>query len=117
MFEPVAPKVGTTPETVLELASLSVIVISEVEVPSGLTGLVPAIVEFVAVATSATKLIPLPDFTTGVKICGILLSALVDLSVQVEFPEASLELHKLWVLPFPVLVALKVGVDPATVLL
>ena len=117
LFEPVALKVGTTPETIFEFASLSVIVISEVEVPSGLTGLVPAMVELVALATPATKLIPLPDFTTGVRICGILLSALVDLSEHVEFPETSLEVHKLYILVVPVLVALKVGVDPETGLL
>lgn len=84
-----AEKVGFVPLIGLLNASLRVIVMVEVEVPSGFTGPVPVIVDVAALGTSGIKEIAPPDFATGVRSCGILLSAFVDFRVQVEFPEAS----------------------------
>lgn len=50
---PVAENVGVIPDTSLLKASFKVIVIVEVEVPSGFTGLVPEIVELAAKAAPA----------------------------------------------------------------
>jgi hypothetical protein len=92
-LDPVALKVGITPEMLLEKPSLRVMVTVEVEVPSGFTGPVPMIVEFVASAGPAVNTIAAPDLLTGVKICGVLLSAFVDFSVQVDVPAASVGVH------------------------
>ena len=89
LFEPEASNVGTIPDMVFMKASFRVIVIDEVEVPSGLVGPVPVIEELATDAGPAIKRMAPPDLETGVKICGILLSALVDLSEQDETPLAS----------------------------
>jgi hypothetical protein len=85
----VAPNVGTTPETKLFPASLSVTVIVEVAVPSATTDPVPVMVEFAAIADPAVKVTVPSALTTGVRIESVLTSALVEASVQVEIPEAS----------------------------
>ncbi len=89
LLDPVEVKVGTTPDTGFELASLSVIVMVEVEIPSGFTGPEPVMLDVAASTIPAVKTIAGPAFTIGVAIDGILLSAFVDLSVQVAMPEAS----------------------------
>jgi hypothetical protein len=68
LLVPVALKVGTTPEIVFENASLSVMVIVEVELPSGFTGPVPVIVEFVMSAGPAMNEMAVPALLTGVTI-------------------------------------------------
>jgi hypothetical protein len=53
LFEPDAEKVGVTPLTSLLKISFRVIVIADVEVPSGFTGPVPTIDEFTATGAPA----------------------------------------------------------------
>ena len=91
--------------------------IVEVEVPSATTGVVPEIVEFRATAAPAVKRIVLPAFTTGVSIERTLLSAVLDLSVQVEMPEMSDDEQALITFVVPVSVAENVGTVPETKLL
>ena len=90
MFDPesVALKIGLNPEIGLLKSSRKVIEIAEVEIPSALTGVVPIIVEVVALALPGIKTTEPSAFATGVAIERILLSALVVESVQVETPEA-----------------------------
>ena len=84
----VAEKVGVTPETRLLLISASVIVTVDVEVPSATTGVVPVMVEFAATGDPAVKTTFPSAFVTGVTIESVLVSALTELRVQVETPEA-----------------------------
>lgn len=85
---------------------------AEVEVPSGFTGPVPVMVEFEATGVPPMKTTFSPVFATGVRICKVLVSALVDFKVQVETPVAFVRLQAVCVLAAPVLVAEKVGVEP-----
>ena len=91
----VAVKVGTEPETPLLFISLRVMVMVEEEVPSATTGPVPEIVEVAATGLPAVKTTVPSAFTTGVAIERVLVSALVEESVQVEIPEASVAEHVL----------------------
>ena len=77
-----------TPEIGLLKSSRKVIEIAEVETPSALTGVVPRIVDVVALGLPGIKTTKPSAFETGVAIESVLLSALVDESVQVETPEA-----------------------------
>ena len=86
--ESVAPKVGTSPETGLLLASLKVIVMEDVANPSAITGPEPVIDEFAATAPAEVKTTSEPVFTKGVEIDSVLVSAKCEARVQVEIPEA-----------------------------
>jgi len=112
---PEAVKTGVVPTTALLLASLNVMVTADVATPSAVTGPVPVMFEFAIVAAPAMNVTSSPVFTTGVAIAKVLISALVDLRVQVDAPEASVALQAVCVLPVPDVV--KVGVRPATGLL
>jgi hypothetical protein len=113
----VAPKVGTVPTTGLLEASFKVIVTVEFAVPSATTGVVPEILELAATAAAAVKTTELPALTTGVAIERVFDSAVFDLRVQVETPEALVEEQALMTLVEPVSVALNVGTVPDTKLL
>jgi hypothetical protein len=65
-------------------------------------------VEFATAAAPAVKVMVPSDFTTGVAIARVLTSALVDFTVHVASPLASVTLQAVWVLPVPDVV--KVGV-------
>ena len=84
----VAVKVGTVPDIGLLLRSKSVTVIVDEETPSALTAPVPVIVVVLAEALPAVKLTVPDENATGVKRLSVLVSALVDLRVHVETPEA-----------------------------
>ena len=84
----VAENVGVWAETGLLLASFRVIVTVEVAVPLAVTGLVPVMVEFAATATPAEKTTVPSALITGVAIERVLVSAVRDVKVQVETPEA-----------------------------
>jgi hypothetical protein len=81
-------KIGLSPEIGLLKSSRKVIEIAEVETPSALTGVVPRMVEVVALGLPGIKTTRPSAFATGVAMERVLLSALVDESVQVETPEA-----------------------------
>jgi hypothetical protein len=117
LFDPLEVNVGVTPEIRFELASARVIVITDVDVPSGFVGPVPVIVEFAANAAPAVNTTVPPALTTGVAIESVLVSAFVDFKVQVETPEAFDEEQAVIVFPLPVFVAVKVGTVPETGLL
>ena len=71
-------KAGVSPETKLPLASLKVIVIDEVAVPSAVTELVPVIVEKVLLAAPGAKTtfeLAAPAALAGVTIARTLVSA------------------------------------------
>jgi hypothetical protein len=91
--ELVALKVGVTDMSGLLKASLSVIIIVDVVVPSAVTGPVPMMVEFAGSAAPALKVTVVPVFETGVRISRVLTSALVDLSEQLDKPVAKLALQ------------------------
>ncbi len=91
--ELVALKVGVTDMSGLLKASLSVIIIVDVVVPSAVTGPEPMMVEFVGSAAPALKVTVVPVFATGVRISRVLTSALVDLSEQLDKPVAKLALQ------------------------
>jgi hypothetical protein len=61
----------------------------ELATPSATTGVVPIIVEFAATATPAVNTTLVPALMTGVSIERIFVSAVRELKVQVEIPEAS----------------------------
>ena len=110
----VAEKVGTTPELALLFTSFRVIVTVDVAVPSALTGPEAVIVEVAADAPAELKTTVPPVRTTGVASESVLVSAWVDLSVQVEIPEV-LELEQVpYAFVVPVLVAVNVGTVPGT---
>lgn len=113
----VAEKVGVVPTIGLLLASLSVMVIFETATPLAMTGPVPVIVELATEAPAAEKTTVPSAFTTGVAIERVLVSAVKDLSEQVDTPEAFVTEQSPYVLSVPVSVAEKVGVWPATGLL
>lgn len=110
MLVPVAVNVGVIPGTRLLLASLSVIVIVDSEVPSGFVGPVPVIVEFNAIAAPAVKTTNPPDFTTGVAMERVFVSAFVDLRVQVDTPLAFPVEQVPYTFVVPVLVPVNVGI-------
>lgn len=111
----VALKVGVVPTTALLLLSLRLMVTVEVATLSATTGPVPVIVELATEAASAMK-VTLPSvFETGVRIESVLISAFVEVSVQVASPDAFVAEQADSVLFVPVVP--KVGVSPGTGLL
>lgn len=84
----VAIKVGISPETVLLFASRRVIVIVDVADPSATIGVVPVIFELAATGDPAVKTTVPSAFTTGVAMERVFVSALRDVIVHVETPEA-----------------------------
>ena len=106
----VAEKVGTEPETALLFTSLRLMIMVEAATPSAATGEDPVIVELAATAIPAVKTTVPPALTTGVAIDNIFDSAVNDLSVQVEIPDAFEAEHAVATLVDPVSVAVKVGV-------
>lgn len=83
---------------------------TDIATPFAETGPVPAIVEFVEVATPALKTTLPPVLTTGVTIDKVLVSAFVEVIVQVEIPAASELEQTPYELTEPVSVALNVGI-------
>jgi hypothetical protein len=84
----VAVNVGKTETTGFPKTSLILIIIEEVETPSALTGVEPRIVEVALLGMPAVKRTVPSDLTTGVAIASVFVSALVELKVQVDTPEA-----------------------------
>lgn len=82
--------------------------------PSGLVGPVPVIVDVAATAVPAVKVTLPPVFETGVAMASVLISAFVELKVQVEIPEEFVAEQAPFTFVDPVLVAVNVGVCPAT---
>ena len=113
----VAVKVGTEPETALLFTSLRLMVMVEVATPSAATEEVPVMDELAATAIPAVKTTVPSALTTGVAIDNVLVSALSDLIVQVETPEAFELEQAVMTLVVPVSVAEKVGTTPLTKLL
>jgi hypothetical protein len=111
----VALKVGVVPTTALLLLSLRLIVTVEVATSSATTGPVPVMLEFAIDAESAVNVTVPSVLETGVSIESVLISALVEASVQVATPEASVTEQADSVLFVPVVP--KVGVKPGTGLL
>jgi hypothetical protein len=108
--DPLAAKTGVVPEIGFPLASFKVIVIAEVEVPFGSTGVVPVIVECTELAGPGLNAITFPLTLTGDESVSVLISATVEVIVQVEIPVTLLELLQTeYALPEAVLVAAKVG--------
>lgn len=99
------------------MASLKVMVTVDVADPFAMTGDEPVMLEFAATAGPAIKLTLPPAFTTGAVIESVFDSALRDVSVQVEIPEASVTEQTEYALVVPESVAEKVGVSPGTGLL
>ena len=83
----VAVKVGTVAETGFPYASFRVIVTVEVATPSAVLA-VPVMVEVVVEAAPPVKTTVPPVAVTGEEMESVLVSAWVDLSVQVEEPVA-----------------------------
>jgi hypothetical protein len=112
---PLAVKVGVVPTTALLLLSNKVIVTVDVATPSATTEPVPVMLELATAAESAVKVTVPSAFTNGVAIESVLISALIELKVQVASPEAFVTEHAEAVLFVPD--AVKVGVWPGTGLL
>jgi hypothetical protein len=112
LFVPVsvALKIGVTPEIGLLYKSFKLIEINETAIPSATTGVVPAIVVVVLSAEPGTNITEPSAFVTGPVIVKSLFSALVDLRVQVEIPEALVTEQAVITLVVPVSVAENVGV-------
>jgi hypothetical protein len=89
LLVPVAANVGVRPSTGLLFASFNVTVTVDVAMPSATTGLVPVMVEFAATGMPAVKVTMPSVFATGVRIASVLLSAFVELRVQLATPLAS----------------------------
>jgi len=84
----VAENVGVCPATLLLLTSFKVIVTDDVATPFATIGLVPEIVELAATAAPAVNTTVPSALTTGVAIDRVLVSAVRELKVHVETPEA-----------------------------
>lgn len=115
--ELVAEKVGTVPTIAILDASLSMIVIVEVRLPSATTDPVPLMVEFATLAAPAVKTTEPPDFTIGLVTDKDLVSAKVEVKVHVEIPRVLLTPQTPYPFVVPVSVAEKPGVTPLTGLL
>ncbi len=89
----VAEKVGVLAAIGFEKASRIVMVTVEVLEPSATTGEVPVMVEVVVEAAPAMNVTVPSGFETGVAIARVFNSALVDVKVQVETPEALVAEH------------------------
>ena len=81
-----ALKVGTRPETGELLISFRVIETVEVATPLATTGPVPVMVEFAATTETGVKTTVPSAFENGVTRESVLVSAVNDLSEQVETP-------------------------------
>jgi len=92
-------------------------VIADEETPFAFIGDVPVIVDVVLLADPAIKLTVPPERLMGVLIERVFNSAFVDFRVQVDCPDAFVELQVPYVLVVPVSVAEKVGTVPITGLL
>jgi hypothetical protein len=112
---PLAVKVGVTAGTGLFAPSRSVIVIVEVATPSAVTLPVPVMFELTATGAPGSNTTVPPVFATGVRIESVLVSAMVEASVQVATPVTSVAEQAARVLLVPV--TAKVGVRPSTGLL
>jgi len=88
LFDPVAAKVGVTPETGFAFTSFNVIVITDVEVPFAVIPLVPLIVELAATGAPAVNVTVPPVSATGVTIDKVFISAVVEARVQFDTPAA-----------------------------
>ena len=88
-----APKVGTIPGTGLFEISLSVMVTVEVAAPLATTGPVPVMVELAATGLDDWNTTVPSALLTGVAIERVFVSAVVELRLQVDTPEALVELH------------------------
>lgn len=108
LFVPLALKVGVVPTSGLLLLSLRVMVTVDVATPSATTGPVPVMLEFATAAASAVNVTVPSAFTNGVAIESVLISALIELKVHVDSPEAFVTEQAEAVLSVPE--AVKVGV-------
>ena len=86
---PVAANVGVRPSTGLLFASFNVTVTVDVATPSATTGLVPVMLELAAIGVPAVKVTEPSLLATGVRIASVLISAFVELSVQLAIPLSS----------------------------
>ena len=66
---------------------------NETATPSAFTGVVPEMLEFATAGDPGLKTTVPSAFTTGVAIERVLVSDLVDLSVQAETPDAFVREH------------------------
>ena len=89
----VAEKVGTVPFTGFELASNKVTVMVDAVIPSDSTGPEPVMVLVVIDAEPWVKVTVPPVDAPGVTMARVLTSALVELKVQVDTPDAEDEEH------------------------
>lgn len=94
MADPVAEKVGVTPETGAFEASFSVIVTVEVAMPLATTGLVPVIDEFASTTVTGEKITVPSLFEKGETSESVFVSAVFDFRVQVEIPLTPLKEQK-----------------------
>ena len=113
----VAENVGVIPITGLFDPSLKVMVTVEVATPLAITGPVPVMFEFAATAVPAVKTTVPPVFETGAVIESVFVSAVSELKVQVESPDAFVAEQEPCTFVVPVFVAENVGVSPETGLL
>lgn len=88
MLLPVAEIVGVTLMTAALVLSLRVTVTVEVATPLAMTGPVAVIVEFATDGEPEAKTTVPSDFTKGVAIERVFVSAVVEVIVQVETPVA-----------------------------
>lgn len=88
MLVPEVEKVGVSPLTGLLLASSNVTVIVEVATPLAATGPEPVIVDVATAAAPAVKVTVPSALMIGVAIESVLISALVEVIVQVDSPLA-----------------------------
>ncbi len=89
----VALKVGIRPETGELFTSFNVIETVEVATPLATTGPVPVMVEFAATTETGVKTTVPSAFENGVTRERVFVSAVPDLSVQVETPETPVMEH------------------------
>ncbi len=84
----VASNVGVSPETGLLFASRRVIVTVEVAEPLAMIGEVPVMFELAATGVPAVNITVPSGLITGVAMARVFVSALREVIVQVETPEA-----------------------------
>ena len=89
----VAEKVGKILGTAFEFASFKVMVMVDVLVPFAETGPVPVMVEVAVAGEPGTKMTLPPALTTGELMLKVLVSAWVEVKVQVETPRLLVAEH------------------------
>jgi hypothetical protein len=89
----VAANVGTKLPTGALLESFKVTVMVDVEVPFAVTGVVPEILELLALTVLVTNATVPPILFTGDVMVKILVSPTVDFNVQFEIPEILVAEH------------------------